>query len=353
MPRYLAIADQLKQRVETGGYHLKPLPRDIDLASELNASRMTVRKALDHLIESGVLIRYGRGKIRVRSKTLGGGRLEIAYLGPSFSGEMDRFRIALEHLATQHDARIVPVGFVHWEDPVIDEVLATFDGAFLFPPAEKLPEAVAAKLAGSATPLIAFFDDVSHLGIRSVDLSPAVAVQKLLSHLHDLGHRRIDCLNTQPIDDFIDARIQQWMVWRGAMGAEGELLNEPVQSYTDPMPAAYELAARRLRDGTWRATAVICATSAVAMATCRALLDHGKVVGRDVSVCSMVAMGNEHYLNPTLTTLTGIDPTPYLAAGFRWMAQGGGGRNWAGPLHIRAADVPIYHGQSTGPAPAA
>jgi DNA-binding Lrp family transcriptional regulator len=348
MSRYLAIADQLKQRVETGDYHLKPLPRDTELATELNASRMTVRKALDHLIESGVLVRYGRGKIKVRSKSLGGGRLEIAHLGPSFSGEIDRFRIALENLAVQHNARIVPVGFVHWDDPVIDEVLDSFDGVFLFPPAEKMPPAIAAKLAKSRAPLIAFFDDISHLGIRSVDLCPAVAVQKLLTHLHELGHRRIDCINTQPIDEFIDARIQQWMVWRSAMQVEGVLLNEPVQSYTDPMPAAYELASRRLRSGEWTASAVICATTAAAMAVCRALQDHGKVVGKDVSVCSMVAAGMEQYLNPTLTTITGIDPAPYLAAGFKWMASGG--KDWAGPLHIRVLDIPLFVGGSTGPA---
>jgi GntR family transcriptional regulator len=54
--RYLAIADELRRRIAAGDYPPgRLLPSESELATERNASRVTVRKALGHLKSEGIL----------------------------------------------------------------------------------------------------------------------------------------------------------------------------------------------------------------------------------------------------------------------------------------------------------
>ena len=52
--------------------------------------------------------------------------------------------------------------------------------------------------------------DATDVGIPSVVVFPPESVRLLLDHLVSLGHRRIDCLNTQGEDDVIRARSSVW-----------------------------------------------------------------------------------------------------------------------------------------------
>jgi DNA-binding LacI/PurR family transcriptional regulator len=76
-------------------------------------------------------------------------------------------------------------------------VLAGFDGMFFIPPSEKIPEWLVAKMMNSRCRVAVLDEDESEAGLLSVVIFPARMEQKLFDHLAGLGHRRIDCVNTQ------------------------------------------------------------------------------------------------------------------------------------------------------------
>jgi hypothetical protein len=104
---------------------------------------------------------------------------------------------------------------------------------------------------------------------------------------------------------------------------------------------------RRLAAGPLGATALLCLTMPAALGVTRALYERGLVVGKDVSVCAANDEGIAAYLCPSLTATRMPDPTPYLAVGLEWMT----GAAYGGPLLSRPADVALFVGESTGPAP--
>ena len=118
---------------------------------------------------------------------------------------------------------------MNWEDPILLDCLKGFDGIFLYPPPEDLPEEVANNLRHSEHPVIVVDEDLSAYGVPSVQLFPPVSIQKLLDHLAAQGHTRIGCLNTQPGHRVIQDRINQWRYWMASHGLTGHLADsEPL-----------------------------------------------------------------------------------------------------------------------------
>ena len=347
MQKYENIAYLLKKRVLNGDYSLKSLPAERQLAAEVGVSYMTVRRALKELVDDGVLVRQPNGRLGIGRVSDGGERhLQIALLAPTFNSPViERWQVAIDAVVGRMGGNVRPVLYMLWDDPVLQDSLNGFDGVFLVPIPERMPERVAERLR-SAKRLVVVDDDMSHLGIPSARLFPPVFVQRLLDHLAALGHERIDCLNVHPLHPVIDQRIEQWNVWRMAHGIAGRLIHEPSRLHAAPFTAAYEVMKRQLDAGAFDATALMCVTAPAAMGAMRALHERGMRPGRDVAVCTIDSEGMGDVLIPSLTALESPNPEPYLAACLDWMASGG--NKWIGPLLIQPADVPLNVRESTG-----
>jgi DNA-binding LacI/PurR family transcriptional regulator len=242
------------------------------------------------------------------------------------------------------------VDFVHWDDPVVPETLRSFDGVFLVPYGEAPPERLQPHFRmNGRRPVVSFELDLTAWGIPSLDLFPAAAVHRLLNHLVELGHRQVDCLATQPENRMTRERISQWELWRSLHGIEGRLIREPVQPYDSALDRAYEIMGRECGRNAFRATALLGVSVVEALGAMRAFHERGLRVGRDVSVCAVNDEGFARYLWPSLTSLELPDPSPYLRICLEWMARGG--RDWLGPLLMQVPEVPLFKGESTGPAP--
>lgn len=77
-PLWAVVTETIQMRIDSGFYPLgSVLPREIDLAEELNVSRNTIRHALGRLTTEGFLERRRRGGTR------------IASLGPSMKFRLD------------------------------------------------------------------------------------------------------------------------------------------------------------------------------------------------------------------------------------------------------------------------
>ena len=64
IPKYLDIKRRIRGRIARGEYGGEvPVPSEPSLAAELRAAPMTVRRAIEELVDEGVLVRQrGRGK---------------------------------------------------------------------------------------------------------------------------------------------------------------------------------------------------------------------------------------------------------------------------------------------------
>ncbi|MEM9883471.1 MAG: substrate-binding domain-containing protein [Planctomycetota bacterium] len=349
MPAASQLARRLATRIQLGDYSVKPLPAERELAEQVGVSRMTARKALLDLVDRGLVERRENGRLIVAENADPAARPRIALLKPATAGTALIVRTLLR-LSTQTETRVRAFEFAHWDDPVIAEAIAAFDGLFVLPPAEPMPVPMLEKFRAAAAGVVILNRDTSDDGLRCVDTCPPACIATLLDHVRSLGHRRIDCLNTQPCDEIITARIDAWQRWRTAHDLPGELINRPVRSYENPTPAAYRCVDERLASGEPPPPPRLCTTTPAAVAVMRRLAEAGLDVGRDVSVAAIDDEGLNRFLTPSLACLVPPDPTPYLRRCLDWMLAGGRPADWDGPLLLKPAEVPLFAGESVGPA---
>lgn len=349
MAKYVTIADLLEKRIRHGDYAMKEIPPERDLAVEVGASRKTARRAVQHLIDHGLLVRQPNGRLAVsRADDTNTVPLQLAFLAPTTqSAEVQRSRTALDQVALEIGARVRPILYTHWDDAQILDVFDGFDGVFLFPHSEAMPQWLIDRLRGGSTPAVVLNVDLTHLGIRSVRLFPPVFVQKLLDHLKERGHRSVDCLNTECAPfNAMQQRIEQWQLWRMTHGIAGRLIDDPdgspMNSYRTMLPI--------LQSGQFKATSLFCTTMPAAVGALRAFHECGYRVGQDVALCTVNGEGMAQYMVPSVTSLELQDLRPYLRVALQWMANG----EWAGSLLVQPPDVRMFYGESTaGTAPAA
>jgi DNA-binding LacI/PurR family transcriptional regulator len=350
--KYADCANVIQSRVRRGDYAVRDMPTELELAEEIGVSRKTARRALMMLVEEGLLSRKPHGRLKVnRHHEQLAGRAQLAFLAPAFASPMfDRYRFAVESGAANFDADVRAVDYVHWDDAVISKTLSSFDGVFLMLSSETSPPAVLERLGQSGN-VIVLDGDLSREGIPSIQLTPPAFLNHLAEHLYDLGHRHIACFNTQPNDEVINKLINQWNLWQKLRKVEGHLINCPVKPYQDALPAGYHAINKLLKAGKWDATAMLCITVDAAIGASRAFIEHGYQVGKDVSIGCFDGSCRSRYQNPSITSIEAPDPTPYLEICFEWFSQRAP-KPWNGTLLVHPTRVPLFVGESTGPAPA-
>ncbi len=352
MGKFKSVANILEKRILHGDYLLKDIPSERELALEVKVSHMTARKAILHLMEKGLLVRQSNKRLAVRPNGSGEkGQLQIALLVPAFpSPYIEQWHRWLEEMAFERSFLVRVVGYSHWDDAVILDTLEGFGGVFMLPLCDQMPRSIIERITVDACPLVMLAQDLSEFGIPSLRLTSPEMIQKLLDFPGNLGHRKIDCLNTQPVEQVIRQRIEQWQLWQAVRGKEGRLYNVPVKPFHSPMRQAYETMKELLSSGETVSSAVFCTVSSAAIGVMRALYEKGLQVGKDMSVLSAEDWADTApYLTPALTCLKDSPPKPYLSVCIDWMLRGG--KNWVGPLLVQPAEATVFKGETVGPCP--
>ena len=346
-PRIKAeTASQLiRKRILHGDHVLTGIPGERSLAQEFGISRETLRRGLKTLEDEGLLMRQPNGRLVVAADQHPAGRRRVLgfvkHSNPSHDHQLwsEAVHGALEGL----NCTLRTVTFEHYGDSSIAAGISGFDGIFFLPPAAEIPAWLSSKMRDAECRVVVLDQDATAAKLPSVVMFPPQSERKLLDHLVELGHSRIDCLNTQAIDRVIQARIDTWSGFIADKGLAGQLY-----SLTEfrPMTSAYQLVANRLNEEKTFASALVCTTGPAAVGAMRAFYDAGFKLGRDISVCAVNDEGLGPYLIPSLTCLQTPPRSRYLAMAVRWML----GEDWEGPLLIQPEDVPMFVGSSTGPA---
>ncbi len=347
--KFIDVADRYAARIRNGDYHLHELPAERELAVEAGVSYTTVRKAVQRLVDDGLLYRQPNGRAAVRPVEDGGKRTapaQIALLTPAWeSPSIAGWRWVLAQVCARFHAASRAVLYTHWDDPIIATTIQGFDGTFLVPEPETPPDALVQTLRTCSRPLVVLDTDWSASGIRSVRLNPNLCANRMLDHLASLGHRKIDYFNVQPGQSPFAV---SWRLWLAAQHLDGELIDAPVEPYSDPLPAAYAVIDRLLREKRFTSKALFCATEPAAIGAMSAMLDHGLQPGHDVAVCTPDGGARTAFCNPSLTAMAEVDRAPYVTVCLEWMLEGAE-RKWPGRLLLQPDDGRVVVRHSTVP----
>ncbi len=343
--KYHEVADRLAARIQNGDYNLTVLPSERELASQIGASYATARRAVQHLVEQGLLRRLPNG--RATPVDAAAKPLQVALLTPAWeSATYTRWRLALAQVGKSRQISVRRVLYTHWDDPVIPTTVQSFDGIFLIAEPEPHPETLVSSLRQSGRPIVVLESDWSLSGIRSAVTVPDFSAHRLLEHLAMLGHRQIDYFNVQPN---YTRFLQPWRIWLAAQNLSGECIDEPVRPYEDALPAAYAAIQQRIKKRRFKSKALFCTSEAAALGAIAALIDSGLRPGRDVAVCAAEYGPALALHNPSVTSLAAVDLMPYASISLDWMTGSKSATAWPGPLLLQPGNVEVLVRQSTVP----
>jgi DNA-binding LacI/PurR family transcriptional regulator len=346
MKKVALAAQMIEKRIAHADHVLMGIPGERQLAEEMGLSRTTVRTAVQLLMEQGILVRQENGRLNVASHLDGRRKKTIGFVIPAgASYDYEQWSDGVKGALEGHQVTLRPVSYAHWADPAIQEALAGFDGMFFIPQIEKIPRWLTTKMQESNCRVVVLDQDESVAGLPSVTLFPPEAEHKLFDHLYELGHRRIDCLNTQVEDEIVLERIEVWRQYVESRGLAGQLRTSVGRK---PIDWAYQVMREALEEGRPVASALFCTTGPAAIGAMRALHEVGLDIGTDISVCAVNSEGIGRFLLKTLTALEAPPRSLYLRKVTEWMM---GDEDWEGPLLVQPEDVPLFEGESTGPAP--
>ncbi len=347
--KYLTIASIIETRLNSGDYAVDGIPGERRIAEELGVSHMTARKAVQHLIAQGVVAKRPAGRIaRAQSRVRPNCQLHVAFVAPAFeSSSIQRWYFALERIVSGREGSLRQVAYVSAHDPAITDALeGEFDGVVLIPPIGMSPLLVE-RLAAERHRVVTLFHDLTEHGIPCVDMNSPDSVWQVARHMADLGHTRVDCLNTQPLMPLVERRIAAWEEAAARYGIETKVHHHEVAAFEHPDLRAYEAVGAMLDDPAYLpVTGLFCTTAAACRGAMRAAYVRKLQVGKELSLAAPDGIHDARLMTPSLTTLEDPDVTPFLSRAVDWLVSGG--RSWDGPLKIQPEKIPLWVGESTG-----
>lgn len=345
-PKYAQVMSVIEQRIREGDYLLRDIPGERKLAEEIGVSYMTARRAVTELLDKKVLIRRPNGLLDAHPGFIRRNlHAKVVLLYPAYpSPYLAHLRMIVGNALEKHELSVRPVQYVHWNDPIVVDAITNAGGAFVIPSTEKIPPAVLAAI--KANRVVMLDGDLSTQGVPSIRLFPDQHLLRVFEHLHQLGHRRIDCVNTQHRNPEIDRRIMLWRQWIADHDGAGELWDNPAPSFGDPTVYAYELMGRTIDEQRIAASALVCTTFPAAIAAVRALWERNRHVGGEISVCAMNIEYPARFCCPSITGLDLPDLSDLLAKCSTWFA---GSNGWRGRRLMEPAESTFFQGESSGP----
>jgi DNA-binding LacI/PurR family transcriptional regulator len=351
MPRrqkFQHVMSVIERRIRQGDYVLNSIPGERKIAEETGVSHMTARKAVRGLLDQKVLIRRPNGSLDIYpGYQADAGSAHFLLLYPAYASPyLTHLRDTVSAAADQYGVSMRPVQYVHWDDPVVTTAVTNPAGLIIIPSSDDVPDHIQAALRSSKS--VSLDLDLSEQGVPSIRLFPDEHVTKILDHLRELGHRRIDCISTQYHNPEIERRIRLWRQWLARHDMTGELLEHPTQSFGDATPAAYDLMREVLDEhGAPTATALVGTTFPAAAGAIRACWERGLAIGQDVSICAMNIEWPARFMTPSVTGLDTPNLSRLLRRCFEWFTNDDE-PEWAGSKRLEPTRAEFYLGESTG-----
>jgi len=349
--KYNEVMSVIERRIREGDYLLNSISGERKIAEETGVSYMTARRAVTELLEQEVLIRGPSGALEVHPTYTKKAKLaDIVLLYPAYASTyLTQLRGMVSDYAEQRGIGLRPVQFVHWDEKMVVEAVEQARGTFIIPYGPTIPSRLLEPFQSNK--VVILDGDFTAQRLPSIRLFSDKCVEAVLDHLYELGHRHIDCINTQNRNPEIDRRIGIWKQWRAKNHVAGELQDDPAPVFTDPTIVAYRMMSRLLEKRKSKATAFVATTCPAAIGAIRACWERKIRVGSDVSICAINIEPPAEFFCPSITGLNTPDLSEILGGCLEWFASRS--EVWRGAPLIEPKDPALFAGESTGPAPSA
>jgi DNA-binding LacI/PurR family transcriptional regulator len=343
--KYNEVMSVIKQRIRQGDYFVESIPGERRLAEETGVSYMTARRAVQQLLEEHVLIRQASGALDVHPDyTKRVKPAEIVLLYPAYpSSYLTQLRVLVADAATRRGLSLRGAQFVHWDEQALVDIVAQAKGTLVIPYGPVIPPRLVKHFTDNK--VVILDGDFTSDGLPSIRLFSDACIVRVLEHLWERGHRRIDCINTQNHNSEIDRRIGIWENWLIERNCQGSLHDDPAPVFSDPTIVAHRLMSTLLDGRQSEATAFIATTCPAAIGAIRACYERNVIVGADLSICAVNLEPPAEFLCPSITGLNTPDLSDELGKCFEWFASA---KQWQPPMLLEPEDSMLFEGESTG-----
>ena len=268
----------------------------------------------------------------------------MVLLYPAYpSSYLTQLRSFVSDFADHARHRAASSQFVHWDEKTVVDVVAQAKGTFVIPYGPVIPPRLVEPFHDNK--VVILDGDFTRDGLPSIRLFSDRCIERVLDHLYKLGHRRIDCINTQNRNPEIDRRIDIWDRWCRRRGCKGDLHDDPAPVFTDPTIVAYQLMSRLVDEAQSKATAFIGTTCPAAIGAIRACYERDIHVGKDLSICTVNIEPPAEFFCPSITGLNTPDLSEVLGQCFEWFNSR---LSWRGPKLLEPKESILFEGESTG-----
>jgi DNA-binding LacI/PurR family transcriptional regulator len=342
--KYNEVMAVIQRRIREGDYFIDNIPGERRLAEETGVSYMTARRAVQELLEQKVLIRHPSGALEVHPDYAQRvNPAEIVLLYPAYpSSYLTQLRVLVSEAASKCNLTLRPGQFVHWEEQALVDIVAQATGTLVIPYGPVIPPPILKHFRENK--VVILDGDFTADGLPSIRLFSDACIERVLEHLWKLGHRRVDCINTQNRNREIDRRIGIWEQWLIEHKGSGELHDDPAPVFTDPTVVAYRLMSKLMDKRRSEATAFIATTCPAAIGAIRACYERDIQVGKDLSICAVNLEPPAEFYCPSITGLNTPILSDVLGKCFEWF---GNDKKWRGPMLLEPSDSNLFGGEST------
>ena len=301
-PKYVLVEEYIRRQIKNNSITNK-LPGERALAAELGYSYMTVRKAVDNLVNEGLLYKIptkgtyvaDRKTQKAKTRTIGyfldsriAGGLSSPYYSMIFN--------AIEKKASKHGYTLVY--FTNSNESNMQKALKKMDGviASCFLRVENLIQEIKA-----AIPVVAIDNSVADKTIPSVIIDNFSAERETVDYLWSLGHRRIGFITGLEDSDVGKNRYEGFKSGLIKLGVElePELVFRGNYTFGSGVSGVdYFLSLEQ------RPTAIICANDSMALGAINRLHQADLEVPDDMSIVGFDDIELARQVTPPLTTVS-------------------------------------------------
>lgn len=303
------IASELEKAVRSGVYRPGDfLPAERVIAEQFSASRPTVRKALAHLVEDGLLANHPGLGTSVRAVRTENNRDDWKVIGLLIPNFENHFFIevaeAVEYTAlqrgyqvllcnTRHDTGIQEIHLKHLARQRVDGVIFVHDPYTPFPKSSAL-------LKSAGIPYVGLFSSPSTADCDSVLLDDDGGVIEAMRYLFSLGHRHIAFCKAVAGDRMHprEAAYRQFLSDNGLELPPHFLVDSPSGSKSDQRDLMHFVFNTEPAP-----TAIFAGNDQTALLCMKELAKMGKRIPGDVSVVGFDNLRFTEYLPIPLTTV--------------------------------------------------
>ena len=302
LPKYLLVEDHIREQIKQRKL-IDKIPGERTLAKELGYSYMTIRKAIDNLVDEGILYKVptkgtyvADRKTRPKTKT---GTIGY-FLDNRIAGGLSSPYYALIFHALEKEATRSGFSLIYFTDSSeskLNKTLNKIDGviASSFPRVEDFIQKIK-----EIVPIVAIDNSPADKSIPSVIVDNFSAEAEAVDYLCSLGHERIGFMTGLEDSDVGRNRYEGYKSGLSKHGLENEQALIFRGNYTFGSGVSgtdYFLSLEQ------RPTAIICANDSMALGAMSNLHQKGLKVPEDMSVVGFDDIDIASQVTPKLTTV--------------------------------------------------